>query len=305
MSNVFDITIINKSGASQSYLLFAVAPQVSGAQGPPFSNVFLTASPIQSRSDGSSSTTFSIARQFYGICGTSNVDLSAGVTVGTTDYEAVTLGSGSTPGTTPGTTLSFTTTGGASFSEPVGAPAAPAGAYTVQTDSSFQIPTPNNTFVGLGGLSMSGKVVPMATFLASPSTTYNIYPVVKYYIATGSYAPGEIISVQSIGLTQLVDFTGSTYNSMTYIHDNNGTYSFSGQNLAKQVKLARLRNDKAAQLGAHALEPTKSTHAGSGSDDTPADKLAHELQSVFMKMLSNIEAKAHPHKGQTNGTMAC
>ncbi|GAB1316071.1 hypothetical protein MFIFM68171_06281 [Madurella fahalii] len=310
MANTYDITILNESGASQSYLLFAVAPQVSGA-GSVFSNIFMTAPPIVSRPDGSSSTTFTIARQFYGICGTSIENLAAGVKVATSDYEPVTLGSNAgTP--VAGTTLNFTTTGGANFPEPLPTATAPTNAFTIQCDSSFRLPDPNNSFVGLGGMNMAGKVVPMATFTATPSTTFNIFPVVKYYIATGTYTPGQIINLQAIGVTQLVDFTNTTYSSVTYIHNNSGQYTLAGNVAAKAAKLARLRNEKVAALGADADDwatvfpvggkgrkpkPHQPT-GGSEYDDTVSEKLAKDLQSIFMKMLSAVETKAH--KGQSN-----
>ena len=138
MTTTYDITILNESGASHSYLLFAVSPQVSSAE-EIFSNVFMAAPPIVSRPDGSSSTTFSIARQFYGICGTSIQNLEAGVKVATSDYEPVVLGNVATPGTT----LSFTTKGGANFPEPLGPNTAPTNAFTIQTDLSFVIPDPS------------------------------------------------------------------------------------------------------------------------------------------------------------------
>jgi hypothetical protein len=137
-ANQYDITIVNESGASQSYLLFAEVPQVSGP-GKVYQNVFMTAPTIVSRSNGSSSTNFIITRQFYGICGTSVQNLAAGVTVATSDYEAVALGTGPISGTT----LNFTTNQGANFTLPIGTPTAPAGAYTIQTDDSFVIPDPS------------------------------------------------------------------------------------------------------------------------------------------------------------------
>jgi hypothetical protein len=69
MSNRFSITINNKSGATQSYMLFCDVPVVIGASGKPFQNVFMQAHPVPS---GNGSTTFTITRQFYAICGTSD-----------------------------------------------------------------------------------------------------------------------------------------------------------------------------------------------------------------------------------------
>lgn len=62
-------------------------------------------------------------------------------------------------------------------------------------------------FLGFGGQDSSGDVVPLATFPMLPNQTYNVTPVVKYYIGTGSFTAGEIIDVQQIGPTILIDFT--------------------------------------------------------------------------------------------------
>jgi len=154
-------------------------------------------------------------------------------------------------------------------------------------------------------MNMNGQVVPMATFLAAPSTVYNIYPVVKYYIATGTYTPGQIINVQAMGLTQLVDFTNTTFNSATYIHANNGKYVPVPPAKAKQFKLLRLRNERSRELGlddAFALEadgPGSASHrrqagpadSGDGEDDGTSP-LARELQDVILKVLNAAQAKS-------------
>ncbi|KAK4209236.1 hypothetical protein QBC37DRAFT_378293 [Rhypophila decipiens] len=298
MATNYNITIINTSGATQSYLLFAVVPKVNATSGEVYTNVFMAAPPIISKPNGSSQTYFNITREFYAICGTSIRNLSAGVQVGTSDYEPVVLGTNQKPGTT----MSFTTADGAHFPMPPPAATAPNGGYTIATDSSFKIPNPNNTFIGLGGMNMNGNVVPVATFLAAPSTTYNIYPVVKYYIATGTYSPGEIINVQSIGVTQLVDFTSSTYNSVTYMQLNDGTYQLVSPTQAKEYKLLRLKMEKAKLLG---YEQDFKEEEGKGStrgDSGEGEPLARELQDVFMKMLRSVEATAHGNgNGHANG----
>ncbi|KAK0723614.1 hypothetical protein B0T26DRAFT_622758, partial [Lasiosphaeria miniovina] len=226
MANTYEITILNESGAAQSYLLFAAAPVVTGTNLDVFSSVFIASPTIVTSPSGSSSTTFTITRQFYAICGTSVQNLRFGVKVATSYYDAVTLGSVdiNTGKTTRGTTELLTTEPGVHFVNPAPAADAPVGAYTINTDSTFGVPDPNNTFTGLGGLNMNGKVVPMATFLAAPLTTYSIKPVFKYYITAGTYSPGEIINPSSMGITYLVDFTKRVTNSITLVHDSHGGY---------------------------------------------------------------------------------
>ncbi|KAI0187155.1 hypothetical protein EV127DRAFT_483512 [Xylaria flabelliformis] len=285
MPNTFEITIINESGSSQGYLLFCAQPQISSGSGSQvFQNVWMTAPPIVSNPQGKSSTTFVINQQFYGVCGTSVSNLSSGVIVSTNDYEEVDLGNGQTPGTL----LNFTTIGGANFSSfsnkgPLN------GGFTISGDSSWKLPDPNNTFIGLGGRDMRGRVVPVATLLAAPSTTYNIFPKVVYYISTGSAVEGEIVDITSFGNVQLVDFSSSTYNSQTFIHQNDGTYSPVSQLAAKAHKLRTLALEKVIQ--SRDIELASKTGGLSGCL-VKEDLLAKKLQEAFLKLIHGLDLDA-------------
>lgn len=92
MPNTFEITIKNESSKTRSYILFAEVPAVSTTPGKLFQNAWMTAKPIISKVDGSSQTKFTITDQFYAICGASVEDLEGGVTIATSDYDAVDLG---------------------------------------------------------------------------------------------------------------------------------------------------------------------------------------------------------------------
>jgi len=143
----------------------------------------------------------------------------------------------------------------------------------------------------MGGLNMRGDVVPTATFLAEPGQTYTIFPVVQYYIATGTYTPGQIISVEQVGKTQLCDFTNSPYSSMTFIHNNDGTYSQASLTEAKAIKLATLQSQKYALLGAEdttAVAP-RVTQNGCGPCLSEA-QLAQGMQRVFLKLVQSANA---------------
>lgn len=81
-----------------------------------------------------------------------------------------------------------------------------------------------NIFIGLGGESGDGDVVPMFTTTAHPGQIYHMKPVVKYYIGTGSYVEGEIIDIEDIGTIQLVDFTGNNPKNVVLTHCADGCY---------------------------------------------------------------------------------
>ena len=71
------------------------------------------------------------------------------------------------------------------------------------------------------------NAVPVATFPALPFQNYILQPVVKFYVATGSYVPGETVNLSDIGDIGTIDFTTAlsrqTMATITQLSD--GTYS--------------------------------------------------------------------------------
>ncbi len=142
---------------------------------------------------------------------------------------------------------------------------------------------------------MSGNIVPTAIFQPQPSTTYNIFPTIKYYIATGSYTPGEIISVQSIGLTQPVDFTGSAYSSMTFLHNSFGKYVLQPPPVAKtfrqRVFAAKLQVNLALRLPLLGTDISSNgnTNGSAGDGLIREAELASALQKAFLTWMQSLK----------------
>jgi len=132
---------------------------------------------------------------------------------------------------------------------------------------------------------MKGNVVPVATWLAAPSTTYNIFPQVEYYISTGTYVEGQIVDVQSLGVYQVVDFSNSTYNTQTFVHNNDGTYSRQSPAATKAHRLKALALEKAIRLGEIEQHGTGSSTAGLVDEDL----LAKKLQQTFLKWIQSSD----------------
>jgi hypothetical protein len=93
---------------------------------------------------------------------------------------------------------------------PVSHGGAISGSYRIIANSDF---TASNGF--LFGLARPGNVpgVPTAaaTFLAEPNDTFNITPVVKFYVADGAYVPGQIIDYTKVSTKAgPINFTGKT-----------------------------------------------------------------------------------------------
>lgn len=86
----FTISVKNRSGSSQQYILFVSPPRVGGAiNSEVFTNIYMTAPTVPS---GNGSARFSFTNNFYAICGTNPTPLGAPVQISTSDFEVVTLG---------------------------------------------------------------------------------------------------------------------------------------------------------------------------------------------------------------------
>jgi hypothetical protein len=155
-------------------------------------------------------------------------------------------------------------------------------------------------YLGLGGR-VGSKVIPVAVFAAQPSQTYTIVPVVKFYICTGEYLPGEIIDIQSVGVKQPVEFTQGSNHSHTFIHQSDGTYKQVDEPTARAYKYTRLEAEKVALLG-QPIPPTvvpsipttdlaaasqNASYSASGSQDDE-EALTPQMKRVLAKMLTMV-----------------
>jgi hypothetical protein len=96
--------------------------------------------------------------------------------------------------------------------------------FTGATPTGF---TPDNGYIF--GLAKAGKTpipAPVATFAATPNDTFNITPVVTFYVADGAYAPGQLIDVSTTStLPATIDFTGKAQTTATVIQQPNGSWT--------------------------------------------------------------------------------
>jgi hypothetical protein len=135
-ANKYSITIINQTNVVQEYLLFQTTPEVNPEPSTPvFTNVYQKSGEIPPGAIAK----FHLSIQWNAVNGTSPTALNPGVSVDTVQPQAVTLGSGATPGTT----LSLTTISGGEgpeFNPSAVSAAAPKGSYQIVTDGSFKYP---------------------------------------------------------------------------------------------------------------------------------------------------------------------
>jgi hypothetical protein len=151
---------------------------------------------------------------------------------------------------------------------------------------------------------MHGNVVPVASVPVSPGITYNMFPVVKFYVSYGSFVEGQILDVEELGPTLEVDFTQAEYNTVTYIHNNLDEYQQVPPSEARSIKLKSMAAKKAAFLGevevpaAGKMRGQNHTVNGLMKDGLmkdglmKEDRLAKELQRTLAKMVRSANGVA-------------
>jgi hypothetical protein len=135
-SDHFTITINNQSDDRASYALFSAAPKVT----PPVDKIWTNISAVfHGVASGSGQAYFSMPKQPYAICGTSNDDLDAGVLISVVDRRPVILGVQMKDGRlVPGTTLEVTVSDDApAFTSAQMDPSGALGACCIQTRADF------------------------------------------------------------------------------------------------------------------------------------------------------------------------
>ncbi|MCJ1400404.1 hypothetical protein MMC11_003609 [Xylographa trunciseda] len=221
----YQILVKNKSGAPRAYFLFVETPQVSNVPAAKvFQNVYIAAKPVP---DMTGTAIFKVIKDLYAVTGTSPSALDANVSVYTGDYEVVKICQSSGAATTQGSATHVTGGSGAQFdTSKLTETCNTEGSFSIQTDSSFRFPNPDNIFIGLGAADPDDKttIVPVATFQAMPSTTNFIIPVTKYYVSWGTYTAGQVIDVATISASAPVDFTGKSSSLAKIVHNNDGTF---------------------------------------------------------------------------------
>jgi hypothetical protein len=208
------IQVLNSSGFSKSYVLFMQPPQVTATGGQPivYTNAWVTFSGIQP--GGTDTVTYTDSTFAY--WATATMPIAPGTTMGQSGVAAVdTTAQDSVPfiGTVP-TGFGTVTPGGAL-----------SGSYRIIAAGDFNA---SNGY--LFGLARPGNVPsipsPVATFVAEPNDTFNITPVINFYVADGAYVPGQIIDYTAASTNAgTVSFTGKSQTNAVVTQGPNGLFT--------------------------------------------------------------------------------
>lgn len=210
----YTIRIYNQSLLNKSYVVFMQAPIVTsnGGTTPIFTNAWATFENITNggwdQVDYTETT--------YAYWSQPEQALSPGVTIDSGGVVAV--------NTATNDTVNFTNTGATGFLTPISPGSAQNGSFQIVGGSDF---SPLNNFV-FGLASDNGGAIPspVATFSAAPNDTYNVTPVVQFYVADGNYTAGEVIDVTTVSTTAAsINFTGTPYTTATVVQGSNGLFT--------------------------------------------------------------------------------
>lgn len=210
----YSIKVLNSSGFGKSYVLFMQPPMVTSTGGQPviYTNAWVTFNGILPNGND----TVNYTDETYAYWATATLPIAPGTTMGQSGAAAV--------DTTTKDSVPFVGAGTIGFG-PVTAGGAMTGSYRIIAGSDFNA---SNGY--LFGLARPGNVPgipsPVATFLAEPNDTFNITPVINFYVADGAYTAGEIIDY-SMASTNAgsVSFTGKAQTNAVVTQNADGSFT--------------------------------------------------------------------------------
>lgn len=213
----YTLKVHNNSGFNKSYVLFMQPPKAIAKGGQPhvFANAWVTFHGITNGSTDSVTYT----DETYAYWATATMPIGPGSTMGQSGTAAVNTATSDSVNF-----LGSQKTGGVGFG-PVSPGGADSGSFDIVAKDDF---TASNGY--LFGLARPGNVPgipsPVASFAAQPNDTFNITPVIKFYVADGAYTPGQIIDYTATATkAAAIDFTGRAQDSVVVTQDAHGKFS--------------------------------------------------------------------------------
>jgi hypothetical protein len=224
--NVYTINITNNSGTNQTYGTFSNYPVVNNNVNNPqiWSNVFATAN-----TPNGENAKFQIYEQWTAQICTSSGSPQQGVEVNVTGTEQVTLGyiDDNTGNQVPGSSVELVVPQAnfPQFSNASLTPDGDQGAFNFTTSDQFTVQDAKNGnwMIGIGGSPNGSSTAPTALFIPSPGTSYQIEPIVQFYVSAGNYAANTLVNVQAVSTTKvLVNFSALGTDQVNILHSPNG-----------------------------------------------------------------------------------
>ncbi len=228
--------MLNNSGFAKSYVVFMQLPQVTKTGGQPkvFANAWATFNSILP--GGYDRVVYTDTT--FAFWATTPTELAPGVILSS---------GGSTPAdTAKQDSVPFVGSIPNGFGK-VTSGSAKTGSYAIVSKSDFT--KANNYVFGMAKAGSTPIPVPVATFLAEPNDTFNVTPVVKFYVADGAYTSGEVIDYSAASTNAgNIDFTGLPQTTVTVTQNSDGSFTpntASGSHSRPPATMPPFRNDPA------------------------------------------------------------
>ncbi|KAL6714843.1 hypothetical protein ACLMJK_007103 [Lecanora helva] len=222
------ITISNRSGAVQNYVLFAEAPQIKPSSGSQLKTNIIVAFRGVAGNGGQAYFTMPKERLFA-ICGTSNSDgLKDLVQIEVLDKMPVTIGAQTRDGTLlAGTACDMVVKGGTPiFSDQQTAPAlGELGGFCIRTkrDFSYQESKEGRYVLGLGiSTSLIREIGPYVVFTPSPNQLYQIKPSNTFYVVASDEDTRAPVTPELKERACKIDFNLLRTNDVLLLHNDRG-----------------------------------------------------------------------------------
>lgn len=214
----YTMNVLNNSNFVKNYVWFMQPPTVSGIGGSPqvYTNAWITFTGITP----GSTDVVTYTDETYAYWANATVPVSPSSSIGQSGTASVNVA------TQDDVTFNGATSdGGVGFGAVQSPGSAATGSYRIVAQSDFNI-SAGYVF----GLAQPGGVpgipTPVATFVAEPNETYDITPIVKFYVADALATPGSIIDVAAFSTkSMLVDFTGLSETNAVVTQAADGSFS--------------------------------------------------------------------------------
>ncbi|KAJ6447122.1 aldo/keto reductase [Purpureocillium lavendulum] len=220
----YTIQVTNSTGQIHDYLFLTEAPQSQGLPG--IQEIYASIWDRKAHVPINEHRTFAVQFTDYAVSGTAMKALANGVSIATSSFVAVET---NRKGLKPGTIASLETVPGEN-----GRPQFTKSFGKTTKDNAFGISTKNfkssgtkSYFCGYGKKNQHGEVVPVCTWVPSGGMTYEIAPVLTYYVGTGPQVPGTVVDPSKMGQVAKIDFSTAPAGQTvaTVIHNADGTFS--------------------------------------------------------------------------------
>lgn len=226
MSTTYTINVTNESNVNQDFFIFQAPAIYSG--GPKTYTNALYQELVAPASNGGGVMTFEMTKQFYaGVQEQFMTPAVGAVSGGTTACQSIEL----TPAT--GEAVGNSTIFGIKpllLAAPGSTADTQKGAFRVVTPT-FTPGQEGNYNVGVASLSKvpGGPAIMSSFIVAEPTKTVDCQPIMKFYVATGSYTAGSVVNFSTASIKSITCDATEGYTTFQVSYKKDGTWAMTSK----------------------------------------------------------------------------